>query len=331
MSNLTYNASINDGDFSGLICSNFLFKSYLEGKKVEYDFIRLEKKEQTVNKLTKILEENNFMVIRQNNTELVGVYGDNEDVVAVNYDYELRFWFTSGRLKTLKKNIEEKINIQDSVGIFWYVDKRSGTRFVPMDKSRLPVTEMFPFLQGKELSAYYNEYFNSNSNVIILLGKPGMGKTTFIRGMLTEKKKSAYLTYNIEELRDDNVYATFFSSEDADFFIFEDADEFLKPRKEGNDVMIKFLNLGDGLISNKNKKFIFTANIEDIKNIDSALLRSGRCFDVIMFNPLEREDAEILAEKFDMNLSEDKDSYTISEIFNKKIKKPTRKDVFGFR
>jgi ATP-dependent 26S proteasome regulatory subunit len=42
--------------------------------------------------------------------------------------------------------------------------------------------------------------------------------------------------------------------------------------------MSRFLNISDGLIKLPNKKLVFTTNVTNFENIDSALLRPGRCF-----------------------------------------------------
>ena len=83
------------------------------------------------------------------------------------------------------------------------------------------------------------------------------------------------------------------------------------------------------------KKFIFTANINNIKDVDSALIRPGRCFDVLRFEPLTREQALKVCNKIGKTLPEKKDTrYTIAEIFNQENDTsnviPLIKTGFGF-
>lgn len=328
--NINYTINLSNSDICEVVKSKFLFKCHVNRVGCEYDKIRIKKDDAVISKVVSILHDYEFDVIRDESGIFTAMDSKEENLITLDYDGELNFWTSNMDVEEFKNKLKEADAEADDVGIHWYLDKRSATHYIPLDRSRLPVEEMFPFLGEKNLSEYYKEYFESNSNVLLLLGKPGMGKTTFIKGMICEKKKGAYLTYNMDELREDNVYASFFSSTTSDFFIFEDADEFLKPRKAGNEIMIKFLNLGDGLISNKNKKFIFTANIENVDEIDSALLRSGRCFDILMFDRLTKTQAEKLASKFDLTLKEDKDFYTVSDIFNRKISKPSLKNKIGF-
>lgn len=91
----------------------------------------------------------------------------------------------------------------------------------------------------------------------------------------------------------------------------------LKSRSDGNTMMHRFLNVGDGLVTTKGKKMIFSTNLPSIRDIDSALVRPGRCFDILSFDQLSQEEAEILAEKLNVKLDGEKDKWSIAEIFNK--------------
>jgi ATP-dependent 26S proteasome regulatory subunit len=84
-------------------------------------------------------------------------------------------------------------------------------------------------------------------------------------------------------------------------------------------MMHRFLNVGDGLISMKGKKLIFSTNLPSINDIDSALIRPGRCFDIISFQQYTKEQAQKIAKKFDLKLTEkdnNSDTYSLAEIFH---------------
>jgi ATP-dependent 26S proteasome regulatory subunit len=84
-------------------------------------------------------------------------------------------------------------------------------------------------------------------------------------------------------------------------------------------MMHRFLNVGDGLVTTKGKKMVFSTNLPSIRDIDSALVRPGRCFDIVSFDALSIEDAEKLAKKLGVELPEAKgDKYSIAEVFNQK-------------
>jgi SpoVK/Ycf46/Vps4 family AAA+-type ATPase len=144
---------------------------------------------------------------------------------------------------------------------------------------------------------------------------------------LQHTKQSAVVTYDPGILSKDFVFAQFIEGE-AGVFVIEDADTFLGSRDDGNDVMHKFLNVGDGLVTTKNKKMIFSTNLPSIHDIDPALLRPGRCFDIVNFNLLNTEQAIALAKKLDVEFDRnDSGQYSIAEVFNKQsqsMKKPRR-------
>jgi hypothetical protein len=114
----------------------------------------------------------------------------------------------------------------------------------------------------------------------------------------------------------DQFYLDFIKSSDR-ALVLEDSDMLLQNRLEGgNKVMSKILNASDGLVS-VNKKFIFTANVDNIRDIDPAMIRRGRCFDVLHFSPLNLEQATKAADRIGKPLPTKKqNTYTIAELFN---------------
>jgi ATP-dependent 26S proteasome regulatory subunit len=96
----------------------------------------------------------------------------------------------------------------------------------------------------------------------------------------------------------------------------EDADAFLAARKDGNTLMHRFLNMSDGLISAKNKKLVFSTNLPNISDIDEALLRPGRCFDILQFRPLTRAEAQAALDEVGSNAElPDGNQFTLAELF----------------
>ena len=97
--------------------------------------------------------------------------------------------------------------------------------------------------------------------------------------------------------------------------------------------MFKILNASDGLIKLPNKKMIFTANLADDSQIDPALTRPGRCYDVIHFRELTFEEASAAAKAANIQPPKENRNYTLSELFNdhnkhNRLVKQERK--FGF-
>ena len=203
---------------------------------------------------------------------------------------------------------------------------------VAVPAKNLPFTEMYPWLNGETLSAYYDRFIESDASILVLLGQPGTGKTSFLRGLLHHTKQNAILTYHTKLLDKDEFFAEWFRSTKENIVIIEDADTLLAPRNDGNNMMQRFLNLGDGLLSFKGKKMIFTTNLPSVASIDDALMRPGRCHDVIDFKKLEYDQAQTVCEISGVDVPTDVKPYTIAELFSdvKTRKSPTSHKSFGF-
>lgn len=215
--------------------------------------------------------------------------------------------------------IEEAFDVVTS-HIEWIYSNDGNSVNVPLNRDRLPVAEMYPFLKGESLESYYERYMASSANILLLIGPPGTGKTTFIRGLLSHTNSSAMVTYDASILEKDYLFARFIE-DDCAVMVLEDSDAFLKSRSDGNTMMHRFLNVGDGLVTTKGKKLVFSTNLPSIRDIDSALVRPGRCFDVLAFDTLKIEEAQSLADKLNVNLpvrprGQETNNYSIAEVFN---------------
>ena len=204
--------------------------------------------------------------------------------------------------------------------IEWIYGSDGNSVNVPLNRDRLPVEEMYPFLNGESLGDYYDRYMKSSANILLLIGPPGTGKTTFIRGLLAHCDASAIVTYDAGILEKDGFFARFIE-DDTQVMVLEDSDTFLKSRSDGNTMMHRFLNVGDGLVTTKGKKMIFSTNLPSIRDIDSALIRPGRCFDVVEFKPLNVQEANTLAKKLGVTIptrprGKETAAYSIAEVFN---------------
>ena len=259
-------------------------------------------------------ETNNLVKFDVNsNTTTVRAFGDEE--------------FVEDMIEIVEDNFD-----QVTCHIEWVYGGDGQSVNVPLNRDRLPVAEMYPFLKGESLESYYDRYMASSANILLLIGPPGTGKTTFIRGLLAHTNSSAIVSYDANILDKDGFFARFIESDD-NVMVLEDSDAFLKPRSDGNTMMHRFLNVGDGLVTTKGKKMIFSTNLPSVRDIDSALTRPGRCFDIVEFKPLSLWDANKLAEQLGGTVPERKGGevieFSIAEIFNTQTNKPTVKKV-GF-
>lgn len=167
-----------------------------------------------------------------------------------------------------------------------------------------------------DIANLIQEYLASTASILLLIGKPGTGKTNFIRKVILDTNSDVLLTYNDDLAQRSDVLFTHFYDSKERFLIVEDADTYISARTEGNAAMKKLLNITDGLTSNKNKKVIFSTNLPNLASIDPALLREGRCFGVLHFDPHTKEEAKLVAK--DLGFDEallTKNTYTLAELF----------------
>lgn len=247
-------------------------------------------------------ETDNYITYSVNsNSTTVRCFGDKEFVEAIICEVETQFSVVTSYIEWVYGSDGHSVN-------------------VPLNRERLPVAEMYPFLKGESLESYYDRYMESNANILLLIGPPGTGKTTFIRGLLAHRECSAIVTYDAGILEKDGFFARFIE-DDAEVMVLEDSDAFLKSRSDGNTMMHRFLNVGDGLVTTKGKKMIFSTNLPSIRDIDSALIRPGRCFDIVTFDQLNYEEAKKLADKLGVALPvvNMDGKYSIAEVFNEQL------------
>ena len=162
------------------------------------------------------------------------------------------------------------------------------------NQCNLPKKSFYPFLSEYDfVEDYIDEFFQSSSPVLILMGPPGTGKSTFIRAMLFRAKSQAMLCAKTNVMAVPS-FVDYILDETQRLAILEDADALIGKRTDGNPLMSGLLNATDGVVGTGNKKIVITTNLDNEDLIDAALLREGRCFDVAKFDLLTREQASVV-------------------------------------
>lgn len=319
-------------DYRDLFISRFIDERIKEGKSTVTDkmTVRGTHKEVTAFVRETLTPMSEIMFSSGTNNVLIKLSDAIVETYTSSNTVDFTFHASFDRIDEIKDIIREHFE-EINVYISWVYDSHGSTATVPIDNALLPVDEMYPFLGDESLDSYYNRFMKSSASILILIGPPGGGKTSFIRGYLSATESSALVTYDQKILERDTIFSAFIDG-NSPVLVIEDADLFLSSRKEGNEMMHKFLNVGDGLVTVKGKKMIFSTNLPSIKDIDEALLRPGRCFDILHFDNLNREQAERLTSKLNLgyNFTDAKDEFSVAELFSGTKNSATKSPKTGF-
>lgn len=204
-------------------------------------------------------------------------------------------------------------------------------RLQTKDFSELDILKNYndDFLAENEVIKKFVEA-ESESGLLILHGDKGTGKSTYIRHLISTnpEKKFVYIPANLVSMLSQPNFSSFLMTLQDHVIILEDCEEAIKDRKSnGSPAAVSLLlNMTDGLLSDGlGLKFICTFN-DDVKNIDSALLRRGRLISKYEFKALATDKAnalleELYGEKFD------KGEYEISPATDKPL---SLADIYHF-
>ncbi len=168
-------------------------------------------------------------------------------------------------------------------------------------------TDVSDFLQDKK-----------RHGLVLLHGKSGTGKTTYIRYLIGKvKRKFVFLPLHMAETLSNPELLPFLSENKNCILIIEDCEKLIVERENGlfHNEIATLLNLSDGLLNDAlGIKLICTFNTAFSK-IDQALTRKGRMVNRYEFKELDVHKAKDLAEKHDLPYN-GLAPITIGDLFN---------------
>lgn len=159
-----------------------------------------------------------------------------------------------------------------------------------------PKKNYIPYIDTDEM---FKQFFAGDENILLLVGKSGTGKSKLtsiaIEYLASNKVNSSNRT--VATISDANILLNdlfWYQIRDnkIDLVILDDFDFMLGSRDsedtKQNKFLSKFLTFTDGVRKNK-IKFIVTTN-QEYRDMDKAILRKGRLFDVIEMRELSLEE-----------------------------------------
>lgn len=183
----------------------------------------------------------------------------------------------------------------------------------------------YPNSNNTKINTFLQEW-DTKGKLLLIHGKPGGGKTTFIRHLLTNIYDGSVVFMNADIFAQlSSVRFISFALENLQncLLLIEDAEKLLVSREENHEdrssSVADLLNYTDGLLGDAlQMKILATFNTE-LDKIDAALLRKGRLFHREDFGPLTADQAKVLykhltKEDDHVELNK-KDSYSLAEIY----------------
>jgi SpoVK/Ycf46/Vps4 family AAA+-type ATPase len=162
------------------------------------------------------------------------------------------------------------------------------------------------------------ENLNQNkSGLILFSGKPGTGKSTFIKYISSKiERKIIYLPASFADEITDPSFLTFISEYKNSVFLLEDAEKVLRSREsQDNPAISNILNITDGFLGDCLNIFVLATFNTSRDQIDPALLRKGRLFVEHEFKEISVDSCNKIFEKIGSSRRTEV-PLTIAEIYN---------------
>lgn len=234
--------------------------------------------------------------------------------------------------KALKKEKEDKA----SINLITMQNNNLDNKKITFDKPILHLEKMynddFPAFHQKILDILMKK---DRSGLHLLYGKPGTGKSTYIRHLCgLVKKEIVFLPGQMAQNLDNIAMTKYLMDNPNSILVIEDAEELIVSRdQKRNSNLAMILNITDGILGESLGIQIIATFNTDVQNIDPALKRKGRLKSAYEFKALNPEKANILLGEQDSDYTTNQEM-TLAEIYNiseeEQYKSPTRKAV-GFR
>lgn len=247
-------------------------------------------------------------------------------LIVFNYqDRDVKLYFKNTDEKTVEQISKELNQIRarrrvsaPEISLLVSTSYGLDTKELKITKPQLKIEDNYndDFL---EVHKIIHKRLNSKNDkgLVLLHGKPGTGKTSYIRYLVgSVKKKVIFLPPNLAAAITNPDLLSVLIDEPNSIFVIEDAENIITDREiEGNSPVSALLNLSDGLLSDCLNIQIICSFNTDLSKVDNALLRKGRLIAKYEFKELAADKAQQLSNKLGFDAVIDR-QMNLTDIYN---------------
>lgn len=236
-------------------------------------------------------------------TELI-VYFDTDDSSIRLLYRETAISETEKLITGFQRFRKRKTKLKPEIFLLVHGERGIETKSFEISKPKLNIyqnyNDDFMEIHGiiqKKLSA------KNGKGLVLLHGKPGTGKTSYIRYLICSLRKNViFLPPNMASALTNPHLISVLIDNPNSVLVIEDSENIVVAREQDKDSPVTaILNICDGLLADFLNIQIICSFNTDISKIDSALLRKGRLIAKYEFKELEVKKAQVLSKRLGFN------------------------------